>query len=431
MAKKKAKKASTKRLALQEREKADAALRKAAQAARVASLEWIDRLKEDPESAELLQEQMTADLQRVYNIPHSVLGRSAGRQRYRELGHYAERLVAMAFGTHTAFKAAAQLEETPTQKRGTSRSARLYWEQKVRKYHEQVIRPYARDPFLAFKDRDVVRFICASDHHSKKVDPFAMRVLLDMLRWVQPDLHVINGDAHEFQDLSTHRKFPGHFDLTPAEEVDYCVKHIYAPAKEAAPKARHVWVMGNHDYRFVRYVADRASDLSGLSGMNLIDLFRLRELEIDLVCRSNFLAPTSKLRRRDRGENWLVVEDCMVFTHGEYTGRGAGDKHHNRFGMSGCCGHAHNPAQTFYNSLSCGPQSWVISPMMAGHAVGRDYVSMPSQWQMGFVVGTIDRRTKEVQQNIITVGETATFGGRTWRINKAEREARRAAWEIR
>lgn len=425
-----AKKPSARTHALQEREKADAALRCAAQAARTESLSWVDRLKEDPESITVLQQKMVDDLRRVYNTPHRLLGRTAGRARYRELGHFSETLVRVAFGTHSNFKVEAGLAETPTQRKGDLRSARLHREQKVHRYYAEHIEPFAMDPFLKFADKDVITFVSSSDHHSSKVDPFAMRVLKEFLEWAQPDLNVVNGDAHEFQAFSTHRKFPGHFDMSGAEEVDFVVENIYAPMQKAAPNARHIWVMGNHDYRFVRYIADHASELAGFDGLNLIDAFRLRELGIDLVCRSNFLAPTAKMRKRDVAENWLVVEDCMVFTHGEFAGRNHDEQHYRRFNMSGTNGHVHNPSQSFFNSLSTGPCSWTTSPMMAGLAVGRDYVSLPSQWQSGFIWGTIDKRTKDVQQVIVTVRDTATFGGRTWRISESEKDARLRAWEI-
>jgi hypothetical protein len=425
------KKKSTRKAALQAREKADAALREAAQAARVQSLEWVDRLRDDPDSITVLQQQMVADLKRVYNTPHSVLGRTAGRSRYRELGHFAETLVRLAFGTHTNFKAEAGLTETPTERKGATRAAKLHREQKVRKYYEEKIEPFAADPFVSFSRRGVISFVAHADHHSSRVDPFAMRVLLDFLKWCQPDLQVINGDAHEFSDFSTHRKFPGHFDMSAAEEVDYCADQIYRPCREAAPGSQIYWVMGNHDYRFVRYVADGAPDLMGIRGLNIIDAFRLREFDIHLVCRSNFLAPTSKMRKRDVAENWMVVNDTMVFTHGLFLGKNANERHHERFQMSGCNSHAHRASQTYFNSLSGGPAVWTTTPMMAGLAVGRDYVSLPSQWQTGFVYGTIDKRTKEVQQHIITVGDTATFAGRTWRINGKERRAREQAWSTR
>lgn len=421
---------SKRKEALVAREKADAALLKAAQAARVASLEWVERLREDPDLIDILQQEMIADLNRVYNTPHRVLGRTAGRQRYRELGHFSETLVRLAFGTHGNFKIEAGLADNPTIRKGAQRAAKLQQEQKVHRYYSEVIKPFARDPFLSFEDKDVVSFVSSSDHHSSKVDPFAMRVLVEFLEWAQPDLKVYNGDVHEFQAFSTHKKFPGHFEMSGQQEVDFCVENIYAPCQQAAPNARHVWVIGNHDDRYIRYLADTAPELADFRSMNLIDQFRLRELGIDLVCRANFLAPTSKMRKKDVSENWLVVEDCMVFTHGTYSGKNANEQHYRRFQMSGTNGHLHNPGLTFFNSLSGGPCSWSTSPMMAGHAVGRDYVSLPSQWQSGFVFGTIDKRTKNVQQTIITVGETATYGGRVWRITDEEREARQRAWEV-
>jgi len=424
--------------ALQAREAADAALKRAAQAERVKNMAWLERLKEDPGSLPVLQARMIEDLKRVYNTPHKMLGRTAGRDRYRELGHFAEVLVKAAFGSHKQFRVEAHLADTPTESKGARRAAKLAQEQKVHRYYSEVIKPFATDPFVSFQREKPVSLVVQSDHHSLKVDPFAMRVVTDFLAWAQPDMNVFNGDTHEFQKFGTHKQMPGHFEFNAQEEVDFCVEEIYVPCINAAPNARHVWVMGNHDYRYVRYLADNGTELACFRSMNLIDQFRLRELDIDLVCRANFLAPTSKMRKKDTAENWLIVEDCFAITHGLYLGESRDKQHYERFQMSGTNGHKHEPGQSsfipfgqsFHNSLSQGAHSWTTSPMMAGHAVGRDYVSLPSQWQMGFVYVTIDPVSKHVQQHIITIGDTAHFGNRVWRITDEEREARLKAWEV-
>lgn len=427
---KKKKKLSTKRNALQEREKADAALRKAAQAARADSLKWLDRLAEDPDSADVLQQKMIDDLLRVYNTPHSVFGRTAGRQRYRELGHYAERLVTVAFGTHTQFRAEAGLGDTRTERRGAARAASLRQEHHVRKYYEQHIEPFQLDPYQKFSRKGVHSVVFASDWHSSRTDPFARRVFLDFVAWASPDIVFFGGDVTEFADFSSHRQFPGHFDMSAADEVEYTRKHIYEPTRKALPNARLITSIGNHEYRLVRYIADRASELSGMYGMNLVDLLGLRDMEIGLVCRSNFLAPTSKMRKNDVAENWMILEDCYAMLHGNFTGPNANAQHFKRFQMSGVNGHSHSPSQSYFQSLKVGPCCWTTAPMMAGPAVGYDYVSTPNQWQSGFVYATVDNRTKEVQQHIITVGESATFAGRTWRINDEEKKARGQAWGV-
>lgn len=421
---------SSRTQALQAKEVSDAALSKAAQAARVDSLKWLDRLREDEDSVEVLKVKMIEDLKRVFNTPHKMLGRTAGRARYREIGHFAEPLTRAAFGDHGRFKVEAGLADTPTERKGGRRAAKLSEEQKIHRYYCDVIKPFAIEPFIEVKDKEVVTIVSSSDHHSQKVDPFAMRVLTEFLAWVQPDINCFNGDAHEFQEFSAHKKMPGHFDFTGQEEVDFCVDNIYVPCQKAAPNARHIWVMGNHDYRYVRYIADGATELATFRSMNIIDQFRLRELGIDLVCRANFLAPTGKMRKKDVAENWVVIEDCFVLTHGVFTTKNANEDHYKRFLMSGSNGHKHTPSINYFNSLSQGPESWSTAPMMAGHAVGRDYVSLPSQWQMGFNYITIDKATKDVQQHIITVGDTATYGGRVWRITEEEKEARRQAWAV-
>lgn len=399
---------------------------------RTASLKLVGRLRREPRLAADVKQQMIEDLRRVFETKHSVLGNTAGRDRYRQIGHFSEVLVRLLFGTHANFKVEAELADTPTMRKGALRSARLAQAQKVAEYAERCIHPYTegRFEFRSGKKTGTVSAVISSDHHSSKLDPFARRVLMDVLAWTKPDYNIWNGDVVDFSSFSTHRHLPGHFDLNAKQECEYVVDELFAPAREASPGSRNIMLLGNHEWRLVNYMADRASALACLDQINFVELFKLDDLDIDLVCRSNFLAPTAKMRKRDVNENWLVLEDCFVATHGLFTGPNSCAQHVKRFQMTGINGHEHGPHYQGFNSIATGPIGWYVSPMMAGHAVGRDYVSLPSQWQMGFCFVEIDVATKHVQVTQILVGDSAYFAGRKWEITAAEKRARAQAWLV-
>jgi hypothetical protein len=187
-----------------------------------------------------------------------------------------------------------------------------------------------------------------------------------------------------------------------------------------APNAIHLFVIGNHEYRLVNYLADTAPALASLPSLSFSKLFGLEEFGIGLVCRSNFLAPAKKQAKLDVMENWAVLEKCFVVTHGTLLGQAPALSQLKRFNLSGTSGHTHRPQIFHENTLGTGPLSWMSTPAMAGFAVGRDYVSTPTQWNCGF--GIVQIMDGLVSQQIVQVHSTHAFlAGKVWKISAAER----------
>lgn len=385
-----------------------------------------------------LKEALVSDLMRVFNHPDNPYkGFAASRQRYRQLGHYPEILVSDCFGNHEEFLRAAELGDKRNTTRVRNKGALLHTHQQIAEYAERELRPFHK----AFQEplpEGVIQVAVASDFHSKFVDPFALRVWHEVLKIVQPAQVVLNGDVVDFPQISRHRKLPGHFSLGLQDEIDFAREKILRPAREICPDANILFTVGNHEFRLVTYIADTAPDLAALAvyddagnkiKVTFESLFGLNALKIGLVCRQNFLAPYAKQKKRELQENWITVGDALVVTHGVSCAKFAADEQLKRYQKSGTSGHTHRPQVITGNSLGTGAISWTSTPMMASFAVGADYVSEPSQWNMGFAIFTVDTKRKLVIPNLVLVHEEfATFAGYVWRPTKAELKERDALW---
>jgi len=399
-----------------------------------------EQYRGDKEMQKTLREQLIADLQRVFQDKRNPYrGFAASRQRYRQLGHFPEIMVADFFGNHQEFLRAAGLHDSRETTKVRNKAAKLHTHQQIAKYAEDHVLAHCGlyDKTDSLKSSDSVRVLVGSDFHSWFVDPFALEVFLDVAKMVITPLGkrgvvVLNGDVFDFPQISRHRQMPGHFHLNLHEERRFGQEQILARVREACPQATIHYLIGNHEYRLVTYLADAAPQLAGLPELEFETFLGVHKYELNLICRSSFLAPTAKARKADVRENWLVLFDTWIATHGTSIAKVASMVElEGPFKMSGSSGHTHRPQIMTSNSLGTGTISWMSTPMLAGFAVGRDFVSTPSQWNMGFGIVTINPARKACSQELILIHEDwAAYGGREWTPSKAMLARRREQWSI-
>lgn len=406
-----------------------------ASAERDANRKLREQYGKDKKLQSMMRERLIADLKRVFeSVANPYRGYAASRQRYRKLGHYPEIMVEDFFGNHEEFQRAAGLRDSRETTKVRNKAARLHTHQQIAEYAQKHVLAhtglYDRTRKLANKEH--VDVVIGSDFHSWFVDPFAMDVFIDTIEMVKPDIVVLNGDVFDFPQISRHRQMPGHFHLNLHEERRFGQEQILRRVRNAAPDATIYFLIGNHEYRLVTYLADAAPRLAGLPELEFDTFLGIREFELNLVCQSSFLAPTANARKLDKRDNWLKLFDCYVATHGTSCAKFAADVEMNgAFRMSGTSGHTHRPQIITSNSLGTGAISWMSTPMMAGFAVGRDYVSTPSSWNMGFGVVSINPKQRLVSQQLVIVHENwASFGGRVWTPTEKALARRKEQWSI-
>lgn len=323
----------------------------AAAVAREANKELRQGYRNNRVKRDRAQQLLIADLKRVYDHPDNPYsGWAASRKRYRDLGHYPEIMVVDLFGTHAEFERAAGLRQS----RGTAKTlvatSKLATEKSIREYAEETVMGSVGRWAGAYSGKqDGVRtVVVGSDFHGQVVDPFALRVWLDVLRMVKPDGVVLNGDVVDFAKAGRYSQIPGAGALSLSDEIAYTRKAILGPTREAAGKAWMTYHIGNHEHRLVRFLADVAPQLADLRlydkrgaevPLRWDSLFGVDEYGIEMVFGGNWLAP----RQVDRSENikrtWKVYYDALVVTHGHSCAKNAMEAELLRFGLSGTSGH--------------------------------------------------------------------------------------------
>lgn len=338
---------------------------------------------------EATREELIADLLRVAQIPRPLLGPSASRQRYRELGHFPETLVYDFFGNHQEFRRAAGLQDSRTESRLRNQRARLNTETQISEYAKAHVLPWVsrHEKRNVGADREVRILVC-SDLHSTYLDPFAWEVFVETCRQVQPHHICLNGDVADFYAVGRWSKKPGK-NLTIQEEIDFVRRTIFAELREACPDANIDWTIGNHEHRLIRFLADTSPALASLDCLEFDKLFNLDRYEVSLVCGGEFLATNAQETKKDINDNWKVYHDLWVATHHTPGGQNPGAKQLKRFGMSGSSGHSHTPSMTHAPTLVAPGADWMVTGMMAGYAVGKEYVDQPSKWNQGFGLVTL------------------------------------------
>lgn len=345
-----------------------------------------ERLANANRRGSVTEEEMVADLQRVSKI-HIGLGPSSSRSRYRNHGHYSERMVADVFGSHQEFRRAAGLIDSLTEGQLLRKQSSYHRMDKIRKYADKYLLPW-KDRFKRNEPDDELRLLIGSDFHSNYADPFALECFIETAREVQPHGIVLAGDVVEMYSASSHPKRPG-LHLSLQSEIDFTRREILRPLREACPDAFIDWHIGNHEDRLARMLASIGPQLACLDCLQFDKLFSLKDIEVNLVFGDSMLATTERDRTKAVNDVWKVYGGCYVVTHHTPGGMHPGKRQLERFGMSGSSGHVHRQNYYIEPSLAAPNKDWLVLGMMASELVGRTYVSRPSTWSRGFALATV------------------------------------------
>ena len=98
---------------------------------------------------------------------------------------------------------------------------------------------------------------CHIPYHDERAYNLMMRVAKDL----DPDEVVILGDYADFYAINSHGKDPNMTHLL-ADEISAVVEEL-TRLKRTFPKAKRVYIEGNHEFRLARYVKQKCPDLYG------------------------------------------------------------------------------------------------------------------------------------------------------------------------
>lgn len=125
----------------------------------------------------------------------------------------------------------------------------------------------------------IERAIVANDFHYPFHDPKMVSLWQKFIKDFKPDTIIINGDLLDMWELSD-------FDKDPRNESKFTKevelgKNFFKDLRYELPQAHIVYVFGNHEYRFQKYLIRHAAAISEL--LSLEDLLKLDDVDIEVA----------------------------------------------------------------------------------------------------------------------------------------------------
>ena len=110
--------------------------------------------------------------------------------------------------------------------------------------------------------------IIIPDCHIPYEDKRAYNLMLEIARDLDPDEIVILGDYADFYAINSHGKDAdkNHLLMDEVSEVIERLKQL----KSLFPRAKRVYIEGNHEYRLARYINSKCPDLYGITDVSKI-----------------------------------------------------------------------------------------------------------------------------------------------------------------
>jgi hypothetical protein len=250
--------------------------------------------------------------------------------------------------------------------------------------------------------------LVASDFHDIHVDPFFLRVFLDVAKRVDPTDICLAGDVFDLPEWSSYAVDPRHWD--PAARIKFAHSKILKPLRENCADSNIDMLEGNHEYRLVREGVDATRALvNDLHGMDTRKLLGLDKFEINYISKANAATFTKANIKKELRKNWKVYYNAALVHHFPIG---------KRMGMPGCHGHHHkhiawpgfNPVQGAYEWHQLG----------AGHSRSATYTNADDMWQNGFLIMYINDNTKSVNFEYIQITDFAIAGGKKYRRQESE-----------
>jgi predicted phosphodiesterase len=349
--------------------------------------------KYDPKAS---TEDLLGDLRKVQKANPT---RYISRTFYREQGRYSEKTWTARFGTFHEFRREAGLEQHRGAQRLEKNIAIHAARDRYRGFFEVEILPwvgkYERQHLPGMK-----RILVGSDIHDLHADMFPLSVFITTAQRVQPDIIVLNGDVFEFAEFSRFDTDPRTVNLRAAFE--FVRDQVFKPLRQACPNAQIDLIIGNHDARVLRHMADRTpylAPLMDLMGISLSKLFGLDKFKINLVNKADFSAYLPKENRAEIAKNYKVYFNTLLIGHDPAN-----------YGICSVAGHTHKPMySSSVNELS-GSYFQLTTGCLA--KIDFDYVAGMNRYSQSFALFHIDPETREcVPEHIVFTQNYTVVGG--------------------
>jgi predicted MPP superfamily phosphohydrolase len=210
------------------------------------------------------------------------------------------------------------------------------------------------------------------DFHYPFVDEKAVDLLLQFIKDFQPDKIFLNGDIIDMWAISRFTK-PLHIDVRIEQELVLLAKFLMK-LRRVSHKSQIIYIFGNHEFRFEKYISQNAKDLVGLKKLSLPE-------QIVAFCSED---PKIKFVNSGLRENYfkygklLIGHFDRVNKHSAYTAKNLlEDK-----GVSLIQNHTHRGGASYkrdFSSFKVAHENFCMCNL------NPEYTALPN-WQLGFSV---------------------------------------------
>lgn len=330
------------------------------------------------------------------------------RNYYRVNGRYAESAWNSYFGTFDEFKRQAGIVLSRQQhqlEKHIAKHASVDHYRKLNIERQDYDTKYVRETANRFKT-----IITASDLHDIEIDPFFLRVFLDTIERVKPDVVVFDGDIFDLPEFGKYGVDPREWDVVG--RIKFVHDNIFKPIREMLPDAQIDFIEGNHEARLLRHLADSTpalkAVLSALHGFTVAKLLGLDEFQINYIAKSDLAAYSKADLNKELGKNYKIYWDCFVAHH---------FPHAKNMGIPGVNGHHHkHEVWSLFNPMF-GAYEW--HQMGSGHKRSASYCE-GERWHNGFAIVNIDTERRGVNFDYVPITDFAVSGGKWYYRESSE-----------
>lgn len=244
--------------------------------------------------------------------------------------------------------------------------------------------------------------IVGSDFHDIEIDPFFLRVWLDTIARVQPDVVVFDGDIFDLPEFGKYGVDPREWDTVG--RIKFAHEKILGPTRAAAPGAQIDFIEGNHEARLLKHLADQSpalrAVLADLHGWTVPKLLGLDQFEINYVAKADLAAFTQREFDKELAQNYKIYFNAFVCHHFPQA---------RDWKMPGVNGHHHKHIVWPAFNPTYGAHEW--HQLGCGHKRAASYCE-GEKWHMGFDIVHIDTETRATVHDYVTVADIAVAGGK-------------------
>lgn len=220
--------------------------------------------------------------------------------------------------------------------------------------------------------------IVISDLHIPYELKTAVNKVLKFIQIFKPDIIFINGDLIDCLDISKFNK-PLERHMSLPEEIEEA-RYFLLQLRSSSPRARIIYIFGNHEFRMESYLSRNARELYGLKGLTLEEQLDTKDLDIDVYnnhTKENFYQ-YGKL---------LIGHFNKVNKFGGYTAKNLLEEK----GLSVIQGHTHRLGSSYKRDFDGQKGAWEGGCLCD---LNPKYCNRPN-WQTSFITIHKDRKSDQ------------------------------------